>query len=137
MAPSTPPPPSKDRLAALTMASAPRVVMSATQMSSRASPTSAPASEEIFAIAAGTRSSLSRPFRLCFGAQIDRALDADIVEMLVQEMPRRALAADMKHFKEVKISRKPARCIQMRAEAIEHDAMHVDAAILSRTEPAR
>jgi len=41
IAPSTPPPPSSVRFAALTIAAASSVVMSATQMSSRAVPTSA------------------------------------------------------------------------------------------------
>jgi hypothetical protein len=38
IAPSTPPPPSSDEFAALTIASTPSVVMSATMTSSRASP---------------------------------------------------------------------------------------------------
>src|SRR5215469_5324949 len=132
MAPSTPPPPSNVRLAALTMASAPSVVMSATQTSSRVGPIAAPPSEEILAIRAGTRSSLSCPFGLRFGAQIDRALHADIVKVLVEEMPRRALAADVEHVKEVVIVRKSAVRVEMRAEAIEHDAMHIDGAIFGK-----
>src|ERR1700752_4204195 len=137
MAPSPPPPPSSVRLAALTMASAASVVMSATQTSSRAAPIAAPASEEILAIVAGTRLSLSRPFGFRLGVQIDRALHADIVEVLVEEMPSGALATDVEHVEKIVIVRKPAGRVQMRAEAVEHDAMHVDAAVLSRTDAAR
>src|SRR5215472_15333861 len=120
MAPSTPPPPSSVRLAALTMASAASVVMSATQTSSRAGPIPAPASAEIFAIAAGTRPSLSRPFSLRFGAQIDGAFHADIVEVLVEEAARRTLAAEMEHVEEVVVGRKSAGCVEMRAKPVEH-----------------
>src|SRR5690242_2101092 len=137
MAPSTPPPPRSVRLAALTMASAASVVMSATQTSSRAGPIAAAASEEILAIVAGTSLSLSRPFGLRFGAQVDRALHADIVKVLVEETPPRALAADVEHIEEVVIGRKPAECVEMRAEPVEHDAMHVDAAILAQADAAR
>src|ERR1700752_3229291 len=130
MAPSPPPPPRSVRLAALTMASAASVVMSATQTSSRAGPIAAPASEAILAIATGTRPSLSHPFGLRFGAQIDRAFSAEIVQVLVEETPRRALAADMEHVEEIVVGRKPAECVEMRTEAIKHDAMDVDTAIL-------
>jgi len=47
MAPSTPPPPSSVRLAALTMAPTSSVVMSATQISSRVAPTSAVSKEAV------------------------------------------------------------------------------------------
>src|SRR5215472_14665169 len=117
MAPSTPPPPSRVRLAALTMASASSVVM--------------------LAIAVGTNASLSRPFGPRFGVQIDRAPNADVVKVLVEETPRRALAADVEHVEEIVIGRKPAERVEMRAEAIEHDAMHVDAAILPGTDATR
>src|SRR5689334_4475936 len=119
------------------MASAASVVMSATQTSSRTAPMPAPASEEILAIAAGTRRSLSRPFGLRFGAQIDRALHADIVKVLIKEVPRRAFAAEMEHVEEVVIGRKSAGCVEMRAEAVEHNPMHVDAAIFARADAAR
>src|SRR3974377_1611 len=51
--------------------------------------------------------SLSRPFGLRFGAQIDRALHTDIVEVLVEETPRGTLAADVEDLEEVVIGRKP------------------------------
>ena len=81
--------------------------------------------------------SLSRPFGLRFGAQIDCTLHADIVKVLVEETPRRALAADAKHVEEVVIGRQSAKCVEMRAEAVEHDTMYVDAAILARPDTAR
>src|SRR5580700_1801652 len=133
MAPSTPPPPSKLRLAALTMASTASVVMSATQISIRAAPTSAMSS----AGASGIKPSLSRPFGLRFGLQIHRALHADIVEMLVEETPGGALAADMQHVEKIEVGGKLAEGVEMGAEAVEHDAMHVDAAILPGPNAAR
>src|SRR5579862_2512788 len=133
IAPSTPPPPRRLRLAALTMASTASVVMSATQISSRAAPTSAMSS----AGASGIRASLSRPFGLRFGLQIHCALHADIVEMLVQETPGSALAADMQHVEKIVVGRKLAEGIEMGAEAVEHDAMDIDAAILSGADAAR
>src|SRR5579864_4473108 len=133
IAPSTPPPPSKLRLAALTMASTASVGMSATQISNRAAPTSAMSR----AGTSGIRTSLSRPFGLRLGPQIYRALHADIVEMLVEETAGGALAADMQHFEEVVVGRKPAEGVEMGAEAVEHDAVNVDAAILPDPGAAR
>jgi hypothetical protein len=80
---------------------------------------------------------LSRPFGLRLGAQVDRALYADIVEVVVKETPRRAFAAEVKHVEKVIIGGEPAERIEMRAEAVEHDAMHVDAAIFPRANTAR
>src|SRR5438874_8788122 len=94
MAPSTPPPPSKLRFAALTMASTASVVMSATQMSSRAAPTTALTSGETAGMAADMTANLSRPLSLRLGPQIDRAFHPDIVKVLVEEPARRALTAD-------------------------------------------
>src|SRR5579864_211141 len=133
IAPSTPPPPSKVPLAALTMASTASVVMSATQISNRAAPTSATSS----AGTSGIRTSLSRPFGLRFGPQIHRALYADIVEMLVEETAGGALAADMQHFEEIVVGRELAEGVEMGAEAVEHDAVNVDAAILPDPGAAR
>src|SRR5580693_1515517 len=133
IAPSTPPPPSKLRLAALTMASTASVVISATQISSRAAPTSAMSS----AGTSGIKTSLSRPFGLRFGPQIHRALHADIVEMLVQEAAGGPLAADMQHVEEIVVGRKLAEGVEMSAEPVEHDAVDVDAAILPGPGAAR
>src|SRR5436309_9753315 len=135
MAPSTPPPPSKLRFAALTMASTASVVMSATQTSSRAGPMAALTSGAIESGAAMS-ANLSRPLGLRLGPQIDRALHADIVEVLVEKAPRRALAADMEHVEKIVIGRKPAESVKLCAEPIEHDSVNVDAPILSRTDAA-
>src|SRR5579872_4071825 len=133
MAPSTPPPPSSERFAALTIASSASVVMSATQTSSRAEPTSA----EQSGVTCTMRAILSRPFGLRLGAQIDRALDADVVEMLVEKAARGALAADAQRFEEVEVGGQFARRVELLAEAVEHDAMHVDAAVLAGADAAR
>src|SRR5580692_595868 len=101
MAPSTPPPPRKALLAALTMASTASVVMSATQISIRAAPISAMSS----AGTSGIKTSLSRPFGLRFGLQIHRAFHADIVEMFVKEAAGGALAADVQHVEEIIVGR--------------------------------
>src|SRR5579862_2628919 len=133
MAPSTPPPPRNVRLAAFTIASSSSEVMSATQTSSRAAPTSAMSR----AVAGDIDTRLSRPFGLRFRAQIDRALHADIVEMLVEETPRRALAAQVQHLEEIVVGRQLAEGVEMRPEAIEYNAVHVDAAILTGPGAAR
>src|SRR5580693_5730343 len=104
IAPSTPPPPSKLRLAALTMASTASVVMSATQISRRVAPTSATSS----AGTSGIKASLSRPFGLRFGLQIHRALHADIVEMLVKETAGGTYATDVQHVEEIVVGRELA-----------------------------
>src|SRR3984893_15601016 len=133
IAPSTPPPPSRVLLAALTMASTASVVMSATQISSRAAPTSAMSS----AGTSGIKTSLSRPFGLRFGLQIHCAFDADIVKMLIEETAGGALAADVQHVEKIVVGRKLAEGVEMGAEAIEHDAMDVNAAVLPGPGAAR
>src|ERR1700732_2175966 len=115
------------------MASTASVGLSATQISRLAAPTSAMSS----AGTSGIKTSLSRPFGLRFGPQIHGALDADIVEMLVQETARGALAADVQHVEEIVIGRKLAESVEMGAEAIEHDAVDIDAAVLPRPGAAR
>src|SRR5215831_9347170 len=107
MAPSTPPPPSSERFAALTMASTVSVVISATRISSRAAPTSATSS----AGTSGMGLSLSRPLGLRLRLQIDRALHADLIEMLIQKSPGSALAADAQHFEEIVVGRELAEGI--------------------------
>src|SRR5579862_2450615 len=133
IAPSTPPPPSKLRFAALTMASTSNVVMSATQTSSRAPPTSALSKGTVLAIA----KSLSRPLGLRLRAQVDGRFHPDIVEVLIEKPPCRALAADMQHVEEIIVGRKLAESVEMSAEPIEHDAMHVDTPVLSGAGAAR
>src|SRR3984957_16663121 len=51
--------------------------------------------------------------------------------MFVEEPPGGALAAEMQHVEEVVVGRQLAEGVEMRAEAVEHDAMHIDAPILS------
>ena len=126
------------------MASTASVVMSATQTSSRAGPTAAvrrgAKSLELSVIALSRQQNadrLSRPFGLRLGLQVDGAAHADIVEMLVEKTPRRALAAEMQHVEEIVIGRQLAESIEMRAETIEHDAVHVDAPVLSGPGAAR
>src|SRR3984957_4092027 len=133
IAPSTPPPPSRVLLAALTMASTASVVMSATQISRRGAPTSAMSS----AGTSGIKTSLSRPFGLRFGLQIHRALDADIVEILVEETPCGALAADVQHLEEIVVGGELAEGIEMGAETVEHNAMDIDASVLPGSGAAR
>src|SRR5579863_8422001 len=94
MAPSTPPPPSNVRLAAFTIASSENVVMSATQMSSRVDPICADKSGDTLSI----NRNVSRPLGLRFGEEIHRTLDADIVEMVVEEPARGAHAIDAQRF---------------------------------------
>src|SRR5208282_1732359 len=127
IAPSTPPPPSKVRFAALTIASTANVVMSATQISSRAEPTSTVSNDVTSAI----EGNLSRPLGLRLRPQVDGALHADIVEMVVQKTPRGAHAADVQHVEEIVIGREFAIGIEMGAEAVEHDAVNVDASVLT------
>ena len=80
---------------------------------------------------------VSRPLGLRFGPQIDRALHADIVKMLVEETPRRPLAVDAQHLEEIVVGRQLAGGVELLAEAIEHDAMDIDAAVLARPGAAR
>src|SRR5436190_1411594 len=134
MAPSTPPPPSSDWFAALTMASSLSVVMSATQTSSRAAPTSAVISGFASAMAAAR---LSRPFGLRLGAQIDRAAHPDIVEVVVEEAPRGALAVDPQHLEVIVVGRHLADGVEGGADRLEDDAMHIDAPVFPGPGAAR
>src|SRR5207302_9823303 len=126
------PPPSKLRFAALTMASTASVVMSAMQTSNRAVPTAAVTRGEMAGMAADMAANLSRPLGLRLGTQIDRAFYPDIVKVLVEEPASRALSADVEHVEKIVIGRKLAECVEVRTETIKHDAVNVDAPILSR-----
>src|SRR6516162_5577557 len=134
--PSTPPPPSSLRFAALTMASTPSVVMSAIATSSRAGPTAAAMSGEILGTA-DIAVNLSSPFGARFRGEIDRAFHADIIEVLVKETPRRTLAAHMEHVEEVIVVGKSAVGIELGAKAIEHNAVNIDTPIFSAPDAAR
>ena len=57
--------------------------------------------------------------------------------MLVQEAPSGALAADLQHFEEIVVGGELADRIEMGAETVEHDAVHVDAPVLSGPGAAR
>ena len=48
---------------------------------------------------------VSRPLGLRFGGQVDRALHADIVEMVIQKPAGGALAVDMQRLKEIVVGR--------------------------------
>src|SRR5215467_2214055 len=133
MAPSTPPPPSNERLAALTMASSASVVMSATQISRRAEPMSVASS----GFTSGMSAMLSRPFGLRFRPQVDGALHPDIGEMLVEKAPRRPLAVGAQHFEEIVVGGQLGGSVEFGAGAVEHDAVHVDTTVLAGTGAAR
>src|SRR5262245_2744729 len=107
------------------MASSLSVVMSATQTSSRAAPTSAVISGFI----STTDASLSRPLGLRLGAQIDRAAHADVVEMVVKEAPRGTLAVHPQHLEVVVVRGHLADVVEVGADRLERDAMHVDAPV--------
>src|SRR3984893_15956117 len=133
MAPSTPPPPSSERFAALTIASSASVVMSATQTSRCAAPTSAESSGFV----SGMSAMLSRPLGLRLCPQVDGAFHADIGKVCVVKTPRRPLAVRPQHFEEIVVGRQSRGCVELRTEAIKHDAMHVDAAVLAGPDAAR
>src|ERR1700726_3821796 len=57
--------------------------------------------------------------------------------MLVEATAAGGLAADIQHFEEIKVGRELAEGVEMGAEAIEHDAMDIDAAILPGPGAAR
>src|ERR1035437_1964233 len=133
MAPSTPPPPSSERLAALTIAPTSSVVMSATRISSRVSPISALSNGGAAAFMAD---SLSRPLGADFGLQIDSAAHADVVEMRVEESPRRALPVGAQHLEEIVVGVEAAVRVELLGGGIERDPAHVDAPILAGA-PAR
>src|SRR6516164_493186 len=133
MAPSTPPPPSSERFAALTIASSSSVVMSATQTSRCAAPISA----ENSGFTSGMAAMLSRPFGLRFRPQVDGAFHADIGEMLVEKAPRRPFAVGAQHFEEIIVGRQFRGCVEVCAEAVEQNAMHVDAPVLAGPNAAR
>src|ERR1700736_1493278 len=132
MAPSTPPPPASDVLAALTMASTASVVMSATQISSRVVPTCALSNG-----AATAAMTLACPLGLCLGREIDRAAHAEIVEMLAQEILPGALAAVAQQLEKSEIGVELRGGRQLLEGAVERNAMHIDAPVFARARAAR
>src|SRR5579872_4080601 len=101
MAPSTPPPPSNARLAAFTIASTVRVVMSATMISSCAAPI--PATSSLMPAI------LSRVLRLRHGVDVDARPHANVAIVGVEETPRRALAVGAQHIEEIVVGVEAAR----------------------------
>src|SRR5579863_6222493 len=84
-----------------------------------------------------TQGGVSSPLGLRLRSQVDGGLHADIVKMLVEETPCRSLTGDLEHFEKIVISRKLTESVEMGAETVEHDAMNVDAPVLSRSDAAR
>src|SRR6266567_1693219 len=134
MAPSTPPPPSSDVFAALTIASTASVVMSATQMSSRHAPIRALNKGEG---SASMPAVLARPLGLRFSPEIDRAAHPEIVEMPGEEILRRAVAAIAQQFEEIVVRIELGAGCELPEGAVERNAMHVDAPIFARPHAAR
>src|SRR3984957_10197630 len=101
--------------------------MSATQISRRVTPISAVSKDGTSTIGP----TISRPLGRRFGSQIHSAFDSDIREVFVEEQPGRALAAGVQHFEEIVVGRQFAERVEVRAKAIEHDTVDVDAAIFA------
>src|ERR1041385_4123377 len=129
MAPSTPPPPSSERLAALTMACTSSVVMSATTTFNWVLP--------ISALSSVMRMSISPALRVHLGVEIDAALDADIGVMRIEEPPRRALAELAQQLKRIVVVAQLAGRGEPLAQALQHHAVHVDAAVFVLSGAAR
>src|SRR5258708_31863677 len=79
----------------------------------------------------------SRPLGMGLGTQVEGAARPDIVEMGVEKTPGRALAVEAQHLEEIEVGRHLAVAVEMLAHLVEHDAVRVDAPILSGTGPAR
>src|SRR5262249_50701868 len=72
----------------------------------------------------------SRPLGMRLGAQVEGAAAAEIVEMRVEEAARGTLAARPQHLEELVVVVELGVGVEMLAEAVEHDAVHVDAPVL-------
>src|SRR6476646_7499222 len=129
MAPSTPPPPSSERLAAFTMASTSSVVMSATTISRTVWP--------ISAASAVMRASLSRAGRTGRGLKFQTGAHTDVIVVRVQETARGATAVGTQHFKEIIVSTEPAGGVQRLRRPCKGDAMNVNPPVLPVTGTAR
>src|SRR6187549_1475551 len=112
MAPSTPPPPSRLRLAALTMALTSSVVMSATRTSSRVLP-----------ISAVTRGSPAGIFLIGLGCRIDGGLRSDSIEMRHKEILRRLPPVRIERLEILVVVVHAAGGIGGNVTLVEHDAM--------------
>src|SRR6185312_7327167 len=129
MAPSTPPPPSSERLAAFTMASASSVVMSATTMSRTVWP--------ISAASAVMRTSLSRTGGTGRRLKLQGGAHTDVVIVRVQETTRCTAPVGAQHFEEIIVGAEPAGCIQRLRRPRKGDAVNVNPPVLSVTGTAR
>src|SRR5574338_514307 len=129
MAPSTPPPPSSERLAAFTIASTSSVVMSATTMSRTVWPISA--ESDVMG------ASISRAGSTGRGLKFQSGTHTDVVIVRVEKTTRRPAAVGAQHLEEVIVCVKAARRVQRLRRAGEGDAMKIDPAILSGAGPAR
>src|SRR5262245_43990747 len=123
MAPSTPPPPSSDRLAAFTIASTSSVVMSATTMSRTVWPISAES--------AVIRASISRAGSCGRGLEIHAGTHPDVVIVRIEKTARGPTAVGAQHLEEVIVGAKSARRVQRLGRAGKGDAMKINPAILS------
>src|SRR4029079_15237746 len=129
MAPSTPPPPSSERLAAFTIASTSSVVMSATTISRTVWP--------ISAASAVMRASLSRAGRTGRGLKFQTGAHTDVIVVRVQETARGTTAVATQHFKEIIVSTEPAGGVQRLRRPCKGDAMNVNPPVLPVTGTAR
>src|SRR5215468_46066 len=149
MAPSTPPPPSSVRLAALTMASTSSVVMSATQISSRVVAISAvrrgafitadASANRVLGAAPQGRpvSTLRHQFRLGLRRVIDGAAAADVIEMRIEEAPGRALAELAQRLEIFVVGVQRAARGDRLVQVLHHDAMKPQAAEFAATQSLR
>src|ERR1043166_184526 len=79
----------------------------------------------------------SSPLRLRLGAQVDGGVAAEVVEMRIEEIARRAAAAVAQHDEEIVVGAELARRGQFAERLVERDAVHIDAAVLARPGAAR
>jgi hypothetical protein len=68
----------------------------------------------------------SRPFGVGFGAQVERAAHADVVEMRLQEMLRRAASVVVEHAEEIVVGRQLAVGGVGLVAVAQHDAVRID-----------
>src|SRR6185437_265743 len=129
MAPSTPPPPKSDELAALTIASTSSVVMSATTMSRCVVP--------ISAVSKVIDATLSPVLGICLRLEIQAARYADIVVMRVEESARGTAPVISQHLEEVVIGVEPDAGVERLGRALERDPMEIDPPVLARLCSAR
>src|SRR5262249_24528261 len=129
MAPSTPPPPNSERLAALTIASTSSVVMSATMISRVVWPTSA--------VSSLIRASISRGRAFRCRLKVNGGAYPNVVIMRIEEPTCSTPAAGAQHFKEIVVGVEPAGGGQRLRRSSQRNPMHIDPPILPRARTAR